>query len=386
MIEVATPPYDMPAPNPMRQPPSPSLRPAGSLLPVLLLCSLVGLHCTTESTSDDSLSISFEETLRLGTNDSSAANHQLFSDPAHVAVGENGTLFVVDRSGTSIRVYDKEDTFQRSIGKQGNGPGEFQRITALHVDDGRLLVADQRQARITELSPTGSVQDTYQLSEVPRIGQLTDYTNDRYVVVGASNGRLVHVVDSTFHTVHSSLVPKSEVETTDHKLETVAVNFLPGHVAVLDDDRMIYAPSLYPGTVYEYSRTDTSWTQSAEYRGYGKHDPPVTFTPLNQANRVDLPLTLQEGRYAAQFHSVSWALSADDDGTITHVFSQEQGDGLSLTLERFTAEGHFLGAAVIDTASAPMELDALAVRPRGTLFLSDTREVPQLRRLTWRLE
>jgi hypothetical protein len=315
------------------------LRTSSPFLSLLLLGSLLGLQCTNELRPRDSLNVSFQETLRLGTNDSTAASHHLFSDPSHVAVGEDGSLFVVDRSGASVWVYDEEGTFQRSLGKQGNGPGEFQRITALHIDDDRLLVADQRQARITALSPTGSVQNTYQLSEVPRIGQITDYANNQYIVVGVHNDHFVHVVDSTFQTIQSSLVSRNDVKTTDHKLETVATGFFPGHVAVPDEDRILYVPSLYPGTVYEYSRTDTSWTQTGTYRGHGKHDPPVTFTPLQQADRVDLPLTLQEGRYAAQFHSISWALTDEEDGTITHVFSQERGNGMSLTLERFSAVG-----------------------------------------------
>jgi hypothetical protein len=298
-------------------------------------------------------------------------------------VGDDGTLFVVDRGTPTIRVYDETGTFQRSIGEKGNGPGEFQRITALHAHDGQLLVADQRQARITALSPAGTVQTTYQLPEVPRITQIAEYTDDRYLVVGASKGHLVHVVDSSFSSVETRLVAESDVRVTDHKLETVAVQFMPGHVAALSNDRAVYAQALYPGRLYEYTRTDTAWTQTDVYEGHGAPDPPATFSPLEQAERVDLPISLQQGRYGVQFHSISWGLAAGSDGTITHVFSRESGNVLQLTLERFRADGTPLGSTVVDTASAPMALDAVEVRSTGPLFLSDTRDVPQLRRLQW---
>jgi hypothetical protein len=329
------------------------------------------------------LSLTFEDTLRLGTDHPDAPSHQLFSDPAHVAVGDDGTLFVVDRGATAIRVYADTGTFLRSIGTEGNGPGEFRRITALLAHDGQLLVADQRQARITALSSTGRVEATHQLSAVPRIDQIAEYTEGRYLVVGAGKGHLVHVVDSSFSSVEASLVAESDVRTTDHKLETVAVQFMPGHVAVPSNDRVVYVPALYPGRLYEYTRTDTAWTQTDVYRGHGTHDPPATFSPLEQAERVDLPIRLQQGRYGAQFHSISWGITADAAGTITHVFSQEKGDTLHLTLEQFRTDGTPRGATVVDTASTPMALDAVNLRSTGTLFLSDTRDVPQLRRLTW---
>lgn len=349
----------------------------------LFVVGATGLHCSSDPSTSEQLNVSFEETLRLGTDQSDAPNHRLFSDPVQVAVGDDGTLFVVDRGAPAIRVYDETGTFQRSIGDEGNGPGEFQRITALHAGDGQLLVADQRQARITALSPTGTVEATYQLSDVPRITQIAEYTDDQYLVVGAGKGHLVHVVDSSFSGVEASLIAESDVQTTDHKLERVVRQFMPGHVAMANSDRVVYAPSLYPGRLYEYTRTDTAWTQTDVYRGHGTHDPPATFSPLKQAERVDLPISLQQGRYGVQFHSISWGLTVNANGTITHVFSQEHGDGLQLTFERFKADGMLLGATVIDMASTPLALDALEIRPTGTLFLSDTRNVPQLRRLRW---
>lgn len=343
---------------------------------------LGGLQCGGPSASDG-VNVTFEETLALGTDSASAPLHRLFEDPAAVAVGD-GRLFAVDRGAPTIRVYDRDGTFRRTLGAAGNAPGEFRRITALYYDDGRLLVADRRQARITALAPSGAVRATYQLPQVPKVTQIAALSAEEYVVVGPGKGHLVHVVDSSFSTVRARLVPESAVRATDHKLETVAVQFFPGHVTVPGPDRIVYAPALYDGTLYNYGRArDTAWTRTATYRGATPPDPPATFGPLTEVERVDLPISLQQGRYGVQFHALSWGLSSGADGTITHVYSRERGEGVELTLERFAADGRRLGAAVVDTASAPTALDVIGMRPDGPLYLSDTRTVPRLRRLSW---
>lgn len=119
------------------------------------------------------------------------------------------------------------------------------------------------------------------------------------------------------------------------------------------------------------------------YEGRVRHEVPVTFSSIDQADRVDLPIRLESGRRAAQFHSLSWAFDVGSDGTFAHAFMQENNDRQELTLERFSAGGSLLGTTVIDT-TASLSLEALALDADGTLYLSDRRELPHLRRLTWR--
>ena len=352
----------------------------GRLLAALAVLFLTGVQCSSDAPDG----VSVEETLRLGSDDPDAPTQRLFDNPSEVAVNQEGTLFLADGPETKIHVYD-DSTYQFSIGEKGNGPGEFRQITALHVDRrGRLLVADRRQARITAFSQDGTLLTTYQFPEVPRIAEIANLSEERYVIVGADENHLVHVVDTSFSTVHASLVTQREVKTTDHKLEPIAVQFFPGSVAVPDAQTIVYAPALYTGTLYAYERSDDgSWKQANEYQGRARHESPVTFSSLDRADRVDLPITLQSGRHAAQFHSLSWTLDAGPDGALAHVFMQENAGVLELTLERFSSDGSVRDASVIDTSSS-LTLRALDVNATGTLYLSDTREVPQLRRLTWR--
>jgi len=313
---------------------------------VLILCALpaglvgVLLGCTSDQPPSGTTDIRFEETLRVGSDDPEAPDHQLYSQVAAATVAPSGTIYAVDARTGGVRVYDADGTFQRSVGERGQGPGAFQGASALHIDaQGRLLVADPGQARITAFSRSGKLLDTYSLPGVRRVTDLVPLSGGRYALVGAGKGHLVHVVDSTFSTVETRLVPRSSVQGTDHKLGTVIKPYFAGSVAVVDDGRLVYAPGFHTGPLRVFSETDTAWTQTATYESAGGRDAPVTITKLDNAERVDLPVRMQNGQFAAQMHAVSWGLHTPGGKGLVHVFSQESDAGLELTVERFTMAG-----------------------------------------------
>lgn len=354
------------------------------ILPVL--AGLVGFlfGCTSDSSSPDTTDIRFEETLQIGSDDPVAPDHQLFSQVAAATVDDEGTIYAVDARTGGVRVYDGDGTFRRTIGARGQGPGEFRGASAMHVDaQGRLLVADPAQSRITAFSRSGELLDTYSLPGMRRVTDLVPLSGDRYALVGAGKGHLLHVVDSTFSTAQARLVPRENVQVTDHKLGRVITPYFAGSVAVLDDGRLVFAPGFNTGTLRVFTETDTAWTQTGKLESPGGRDAPVTITKADNAERVDLPIRMQNGTFAAQMHSVSWGLHAPPGKGLVHVFAQESDAGLEFTVERFTMEGSRRGATVVDTSSA-LNVTPLTMDGDGNLYLSDSREVPTLRRLAWK--
>lgn len=354
------------------------------LLPVFLAMGLTGIlfGCTSDQSSP-APTIHFEETLRIGSDDPEAPDHQLYSQVAAATVDRNGTIYAVDARNGGVRVYNEDGTFQRTIGERGQGPGAFRGVSAMHVDaQGRLLVADPAQSRITAFSRSGELLDTYSLPGVRRVTDLVPLSDARYALVGAGKGHLVHVVDSTFSTAQVRLVPRESVQATDHKLGRVITPYFAGSVAVLDDGRLVFAPGFHTGALRVFTKTDTAWTRTATYESPAGRDMPVTITKADNAERVDLPIRMQNGTFAAQMHAASWGLHTPPGKGLVHVFAQESDAGLELTVERFTMGGTHRGATVVDTASA-LNVTPLTMDGNGNLYLSDTREVPTLRRLTW---
>ena len=81
--------------------------------------------------------------------------------------------------GTYIKVFGHDGTFQRKIGREGDGPGEFRGIIDVDVVDGRIVVLDPMRGHIFVLSPTGEYIG----------GHLYEYRPGRFTPVG--DGRIV---------------------------------------------------------------------------------------------------------------------------------------------------------------------------------------------------
>jgi len=73
--------------------------------------------------------------------------------PILCAVNEEGNIYIGDYQDSSIKVFDPQGKYLKSIGRKGNGPGEFQAVLDLSfLPDGRYLVLDSEQMRISFFS------------------------------------------------------------------------------------------------------------------------------------------------------------------------------------------------------------------------------------------
>ena len=75
--------------------------------------------------------------------------HLAFNYPSDVAVDKDGNIYVLDSANTRIQKFGPDGKFLATIGRKGQGPGEFLMPDAIGFDkDGNLVVADSPQARI----------------------------------------------------------------------------------------------------------------------------------------------------------------------------------------------------------------------------------------------
>ena len=90
------------------------------------------------------------------------APEYLFGNVASVAAGPNGTIYVADQIGSTVRAYDLSGRFLGTVGSEGQGPGEFDFPNDITFDPtGRLYVRDW--SRITVFGP-GRMLGKYILS------------------------------------------------------------------------------------------------------------------------------------------------------------------------------------------------------------------------------
>lgn len=97
-----------------------------------------------------------EPDLRIGVVDGPQA--YTFSVVGDVLVADDGTIVVTDRRSRQIRLFDSEGTHLRSLGRSGDGPGEFSSSPWIAGVAGDSVFAfDSRSARVSVFSLSGEM-------------------------------------------------------------------------------------------------------------------------------------------------------------------------------------------------------------------------------------
>ena len=87
----------------------------------------------------------------------------ILGDVVSIAVGADGTLYLVDGQVPELRAYDVDGTFRAILGSPGEGPGELNQPDGglAVLSDGRILVRDPGNGRIQVYGPDGEALDTW---------------------------------------------------------------------------------------------------------------------------------------------------------------------------------------------------------------------------------
>ena len=82
------------------------------------------------------------------------AEEYLFGSISSIAVNDNRELHVLDGQAQHVRVFDSAGVYVETLGRRGEGPGEFGYAEAIALlPDGRLVVRDSRNQRIAAFGP-----------------------------------------------------------------------------------------------------------------------------------------------------------------------------------------------------------------------------------------
>jgi hypothetical protein len=79
-----------------------------------------------------------------------------FNEPSDIVRDSAGNLYILDSGNNRIQKLDSEGKFIKTIGRKGQGPGEFQAAFSMDIDnEDNLFVFDVRSRRIEVLSSEG---------------------------------------------------------------------------------------------------------------------------------------------------------------------------------------------------------------------------------------
>ncbi len=105
--------------------------------------------------------IPLKETLRIGSREGEEG-YNLYRVRG-VSVGTGDTLFVPLMREAVIQVYAPDGRFVRTIGRQGEGPGEFRSLSTVFVTGDTIVANDPRLYRTTLMRTTGELLTTFSI-------------------------------------------------------------------------------------------------------------------------------------------------------------------------------------------------------------------------------
>lgn len=76
-------------------------------------------------------------------------------EPGEIVATEDGTIFVADRGSQDIKMFAADGTYLKTLGSEGQGPGEFGFIGDLTIAGDRLVALDARNRRFSIWSLAG---------------------------------------------------------------------------------------------------------------------------------------------------------------------------------------------------------------------------------------
>jgi len=212
--------------------------------------------------------IAFREELSIGVEEGD--ENYMFGKSIQATSDEKGCVYVLDWSQKRIQKYDPAGKFLFSIGRAGQGPGEFGNLWEMRFDDkGRIYITDISNKKISFFDKeTGRFQDA--ITPGIETGAVILLSNGTYFT---STNTREEKPDGVIWTVPYGIFDQKFKMKTEFRREQINFVGLPGYAdrarfiagilsrsaykpnvttAVTDDERIIVGfPDRYEFTVYD---------------------------------------------------------------------------------------------------------------------------------------
>ncbi|MDH5466481.1 MAG: 6-bladed beta-propeller [Candidatus Aminicenantes bacterium] len=108
---------------------------------------------------------SLEEEQSIG--EAEGREEYMFSEIGTIAIDDEERIYISDWKETHIKVFDKDGMYLITIGRKGQGPGEFERISGMQITHQKeLLVFDMNMRRLSFFTVDGKLIETLSISEL----------------------------------------------------------------------------------------------------------------------------------------------------------------------------------------------------------------------------
>ena len=103
----------------------------------------------------------------------------LFGSVGAITVDDDHNVYVLDDQARSVRVFDSAGKHVRTLGREGEGPGEFKVPIGIAISDGRVLVRDPANGRVQLFDLETWEVEEWKYMPSPYFMNTPLYTDDR---------------------------------------------------------------------------------------------------------------------------------------------------------------------------------------------------------------
>ncbi len=135
-------------------------------------------------------SVKLVEEVVIGVLD--GAEEYLFGQVQDLAIDADGGIYVFDGQVPALRYYDSDGSYVRTLGREGEGPGEYKNASlgiAVRRSDGRVVMRDPRNMRLNVYNPDGSPSDSWRVESGLFTGQATSLDSSDHMYLKILTGR-----------------------------------------------------------------------------------------------------------------------------------------------------------------------------------------------------
>lgn len=294
-------------------------------------------------------------------------------DPQSVAVDDAGRLYVTDDKPTIIKVYGADGRFLHTIGREGEGPGEF-KAAFLATHGGRLVVHDPSLSRTSVFDTSGTFIRSwnsaccyYGAAGVDRNGWiyvLTMATPDQHRMANYLRYTLDGALLDTIFIPVAGPIRSWTLRRGEQSVMSTIVPGAPRTVWTLDPDG---------GVLYGYSadyRIVSSATGHDSARVFGRAWTPAPVSSerrhamvesrIAQIGKMFPEASLRKAFHESEIPAIApaFAAIAVDQAGNRWVQVDNDGDSTTTHFDVFDAGGRYLGPVILDRPAAHSDATA----------------------------
>ncbi len=295
--------------------------------------------------------VTISQELKIGELD--GPEEFLFANIADVAVNSKGDIYVADSRLNEIRKFDKGGEYLLTIGRPGQGPGEFRSVSILTINSQDDLIAfDGRSDHISVFSDNGEHKKTIQqlMTDLWIAPSKIFVTEKGYVFFGKpiNSLKLFHEFDQEWNLTESYI----DYEFIDNReFEEVSLDFYPDYCFFQENGNILYTKYYYDNQIFVYKNRKLEKIIRREadiikpYEIIVFHDMNKAMNMQNDPKYQDYDIKLLGRRIAffgKSFQNSLGLFQLSDGHIVNFMRMRKSKDVRELGVELYDSEGRFL--------------------------------------------